>query len=200
MLSTQMDWCQVAGLPGHDAGEPSVDVRGRQVKSLVRNRGHLIEYFYSTGELEARGIPTKPWWPDATSASTGGSGSGGSFDGHWLDPRSPRFDPTEKYFTVGKTGADDTPGAKALERAATGRGEVEFEHIAVSTAAGGAPSYSVEVRRSHAELPFALARRQGGPCRSAGIFKPPRLSVPRLRPPFRYDWLDESKPRLRRAT
>ena len=84
--------------------------------------------------------------------------------------------------------------------AATGRGEVEFEHIAFSTAAGGAPSYSVEVRRSHAELPFALARRQGGPCRSAGIFKPPRLSVPRLRPPFRYDWLDESKPRLRRAT
>jgi ABC-type transport system substrate-binding protein len=130
---------------GQNSQHAFIDVRLRQAMSLAWDRDTHINVVYSGDTLESRGIPADPKWAGAISCSTGGSGTGGTFRGYWLDPKSKEFGPNAKYFTLGKTRADDIAEAKALIRAATGKDEMEFEHIAIIQVAGGAPTYSVEV-------------------------------------------------------
>jgi ABC-type transport system substrate-binding protein len=115
---------------GQHADSPFRDYRLRQAIYLTWDRNTHIKVTYSTDKLEAAGIPADIRWATFISCADTGP-PGGRFRGEWLNPQSKEFGENAKYFTLGKTRADDLAEAKKLVKAATGKDVLEFDHYRV---------------------------------------------------------------------
>ena len=112
---------------GISKDSPFKDTRVRQAMSYAWDRDAFITIIYLTDKLEAQGIPTNVRWNAGFPCNETGMPNG-MYKGTWLDPKSKEFGENAKYFTLGKTRADDVAEAKKLLSAAGFANGVKFEN------------------------------------------------------------------------